>query len=455
MATNEVQGQSSPNRNGRQLGKSAPEVDCSPATRLKRRLKSLMDGSSADNDTDNDNDTTTIANICQHRDHDHLSQGGSKKGRTKKAEQVVVKKATANPANVASPSSSAQKSPPAAASVTDESKSPAKKCRRNLEEVYDEIGLMAGFITDDIKPKKCLPNSSNLERLFQKNDDQINQRRRQRRQSCPNKGTPKKKSNSSGKLLDSADLIGDDLDDLPSSFLEESLLLLSSSSSRRSLTSSSSESKLSRAKVSLVNRKRSQLDDYSRALPSADDSTVTPPLTPERPPPPSSTTSSFSSSCRSADSGQLRLSSLEGLLLPECNSISGGISSGNHRAGSPLSPYSYSLFSPLASSPLVGSRRGSSSGGSAQQISAQQRTRDGGGGRRHSHPILVIPRIRQETAVLLCLLHLFIILFFFITLFLLFTDHHFHHFSSATPTENAPSKWQQLLGDYSYSYQPN
>lgn len=280
------------------------------------------------------------------------------------------------------------------------------------------------------EPKKCLPNSSNLERLFQKNDDQINQRRRQRRQSCPNKGTPKKKSNSSGKLLDSADLIGDDLDDLPSSFLEESLLLLSSSSSRRSLTSSSSESKLSRAKVSLVNRKRSQLDDYSRALPSADmvnspsqkpspllstssplmspvrhcsagtsdevdhscemistsgsslvPEQVTPPLTPERPPPPpSSTTSSFSSSCRSADSGQLRLSSLEGLFLPECNSISGGISSGNHRAGSPLSPYSYSLFSPLASSPLVGSRRGSSSGGSAQQISAQQRTRDGGGG---------------------------------------------------------------------------
>ncbi len=78
---------------------------------------------------------------------------------------MVVKKATANPANVASPSSSAQKSPPAAASVSKkkdrgqensslkkeaESKSPAKKCRRNLEEVYDEIGLMAGFITDDI-----------------------------------------------------------------------------------------------------------------------------------------------------------------------------------------------------------------------------------------------------------------------------------------------------------------
>ena len=300
------------------------------------------------------------------------------------------------------------------------------------------------------EPKKCLPNSSNLERLFQKNDDQINQRRRQRRQSCPNKGTPKKKSNSSGKLLDSADLIGDDLDDLPSSFLEESLLLLSSSSSRRSLTSSSSESKLSRAKVSLVNRKRSQLDDYSRALSSADDSTVnspqklekpsfpstssplmspvrhcsagtseevdhscemistsgsslvpeqvTPPLTPERPPP-SSTTSSFSS-CRSADNnsgGQLRLSSLEGLLLPECNSISGGISSGNHRAGSPLSPYSYSLFSPLASSPLVGSRRGSSSGGSAQQISAQQRTRDGGTPTRSSS-FLAFGRRRQSSS---------------------------------------------------------
>ena len=298
------------------------------------------------------------------------------------------------------------------------------------------------------EPKKCLPNSSNLERLFQKNDDQINQRRRQRRQSCPNKGTPKKKSNSSGKLLDSADLIGDDLDDLPSSFLEESLLLLSSSSSRRSLTSSSSESKLSRAKVSLVNRKRSQLDDYSRALPSADmvnspasqkpspllstssplmspvrhcsagtsdevdhscemissgsslvPEQVTPPLTPERPPPPppSSTTSSFSSSCRSADSGQLRLSSLEGLFLPECNSISGGISSGNHRAGSPLSPYSYSLFSPLASSPLVGSRRGSSSGGSAQQISAQQRTRDGGTPTRSSS-FLAFGRRRQSSS---------------------------------------------------------
>ncbi len=296
-----------------------------------------------------------------------------------------------------------------------------------------------------------MPNSSNLERLFQKNDDQINQRRRQRRQSCPNKGTPKKKSNSSGKLLDSADLIGDDLDDLPSSFLEESLLLLSSSSSRRSLTSSSSESKLSRAKVSLVNRKRSQLDDYSRALPSADmvnspasqkpspllstssplmspvrhcsagtsdevdhscemissgsslvPEQVTPPLTPERPPLPPNSTSSFSSSCRSADNnsgGQLRLSSLEGLFLPECNSISGGISSSNHRAGSPLSPYSYSLFSPLAS-PLVGSRRGSSSGGSAQQISAQQRTRDGGGGGTptRSSSFLSFGRRRQSSS---------------------------------------------------------